>query len=258
MNVLQFWLIDSIVKASASIYAEQNARGSDDSSRQPLFHDPDVGDDDGDDDDTFRAQRRHDIESPPTPQLKSTRYNDSANENKSLASGSSATLVDSSSINQHRYPPERATSAAMAVDTYPSPTTPESSFTASSMSSSKSKKSKRRSPPPPILRPPPLLSNGTEYVISVTPSPTHPISSFTTSPSPNKTQPRQRRRSTLSLSVVPGKQVEKEWDNWAESKDWVEKVGEEEWTGRRISATKATLDTWGSKGGDTILGVLVS
>lgn len=231
------------------MYAEENAGTTDEGSRQPLFRDPDVGDDD-DDDDPIQVQRRHDIESP-VPQQKSSQFNDGTNESKSLASGSSSTLVEPSAINLHPYPPEPPTSAALRMITPLSPVTPDSSPTAS-VSSSVSKKSKRRSPPPPIRRPSPQVSNGTNYIISVTPSPTYiSLSSNITSPSPLKTNPRQRHPPTLSqssLTTVPGETVEQAWDNWTEGNDWAEKVGDEEWTGRRIGATKATLDVWEGKG----------
>ncbi|KAF8515008.1 vacuolar membrane protein-domain-containing protein [Gautieria morchelliformis] len=256
MNVLQFWLIDSIVKASASISTDPNDRVIDDSSRQPLFRAPDLDDDD-DDDNTLHPQRRHDIESPPTPQSKSSqRIN--GNENKSLASTSSATLVEPSSMNSHSYPPERLPSALTTVAANPTPTSPPSASTTSSMSSLGSKRSRRRSPPPPIRRPPPDLSNSARYTISATPSPTvsrstqRALSSYTTSSSPPKTQPRHRHRSTLtqgaSNAEVSGEPVEQAWDNWAEGDDWAEKVEEENWTGRRVGVTKAVLDIWGSKG----------
>ncbi|KAF8574204.1 hypothetical protein K439DRAFT_1373081, partial [Ramaria rubella] len=61
MNVLQFWLIDSIVKASASRPMEDSSRVDDEGSRRPLFHDPESDSDD----DHIPAQRRHDIETPP-------------------------------------------------------------------------------------------------------------------------------------------------------------------------------------------------
>jgi STIMATE family len=256
MNVVQFWLIDSIVKASASMYTDEGTRSTDDASHQPLFHEPDSDDDN--DGETLRSQRRHDIETPPTPQQKYSERDSGAIENKSMASGSSTTLVESSSMN-HSYPPERSTSAANVI-AYTGPISPDSASTSSSTSSFRSKRSKRRSPPPPIKRPPPQLSNGTHYTISDTPSPTvskynqHLLSSYplSSSPSPPKTQPRKRHRSTLSQAVshanVHREPVEQSWENWEDGEDWAENVGEEDWTGRRMGVTKAVLDVWGSKG----------
>lgn len=260
MNVLQFWLIDSIVKASASMHGDDGARETNDSSRQPLFRAPDSDDDDGEDDDrTIRAQRRHDIESPPTPQHKAPRRNSGITENKSLASGSSSTLVEPSSMNLHSYPPERSTSVmSHTVNAQTSRTSSDStpSLSPSSTFSSGSRKHKRRSPPPPIKRPPPQLSNGIHYTISVTPSPTlsrstqRSISPYPASPSPPRSKPRQRLRSALSQGVshvkVSKEPVEQAWDNWGDGDNWAEKVGEDEWTGRRMGVTKAVLDVWGS------------
>lgn len=94
MNVLQFWLIDSIVKASAAI---QLGHSADDSIRHPLFRDPnnESDDDDGNDD---HFVRRRDIESPPTPQKTHPQNEDSAAEYKSTASGSSTTVADSTAV----------------------------------------------------------------------------------------------------------------------------------------------------------------
>lgn len=235
------------------MYTEEGTLAANDASHQPLFQDPESDDDN--DEETLRSQRRHDIETPPTPPQKTSQHNIGTAENKSLVSGSSTTLVESSSMNLHSYPPERSTSAA--VSAYITPISPDSASTSSSTSSLRSKRFKRRTPPPPIKRPPPQLSNGTHYTISVSPSPTvsntmqRPLLSYPSSPSPPQTQPRQRHRSTLSQGAphakVQREPVEKAWDDWEQGNDWTENVEEENWTGRRVGVTKAVLDVWGSK-----------
>ena len=68
MNVIQFWLIDSIVKASDGDWnhsrVDANTLNSSDADREPLFHAP--NDDDDDDDDAPRV-RPDDIEAQRRP-----------------------------------------------------------------------------------------------------------------------------------------------------------------------------------------------
>ena len=77
MNVLQFWLIDSIVKGSSNNYApltlvSETPRGSLDPDSEPLFR---ASEDDDDDDDGFSA--RHDIENPIPRAISRSRSRDS-------------------------------------------------------------------------------------------------------------------------------------------------------------------------------------
>ncbi|KAF8514887.1 vacuolar membrane protein-domain-containing protein [Hysterangium stoloniferum] len=236
MNILQFWIIDSIVKASTSISTATLINGND-TDREPLFHDPGS---DSDNDETARAQRRYDIESPPTPQQPKLIQPPKANEseNKPNASGSSSVMTtNSSSIQLHPYPP---TSAFMLSAT----SSPASS--SSSISSLRSKKSRRRSPPPPIQQPPPYISQGVDYMISMTPSPmmnrSHSISQINTTPS----KPRQRRTAsqTQMYSEAPVQSDSQTLAELAQNDNWAGKVGEKELTGRRLRLAKAGLEAW--------------
>jgi len=224
MNVVQFWLIDSIVKAS-TMSTDDHAN---EASRQPLFHDP--GSDSDEDIETIRARRKHDIESPPTPQTKD------GSEAISSTATSSTRVAGSSSLTQlHMYPPSLL----------PGTSSPLSASSIASGSSFRSKKStKRRSPPPPIQRPPPETVIGTDYTISTTPSPMV-LQTKQTATSPARARQRQTSKSKLASS---GKLEREPWDDWTKSDDWAEKVGEDDWTGRRVSGIKAGLEVWGSKG----------
>lgn len=223
MNVVQFWLIDSIVKAS-TMSTDDHAN---EASRQPLFHDPESDSDE--DIEAIRARRKHDIESPPTPQTK-------GGSEAISSTASSSTRVGGSSLTQlHMYPPSLL----------PGTSSPLTASSIASGSSFRSKRStKRRSPPPPIQRPPPETLIGTDYTISTTPSPLV-LQTKQSATSPGRARQRQTSKSKLASS---GKLEKEPWDDWTQSDDWAEKVGEDDWTGRRVSGIKAGLEAWGSKG----------
>ena len=220
MNIIQFWLIDSIVKASAHgsvALPTDSPRPSDDPAAEPLFR---GSTDDEDDDDT----RPHDIENPPLPrsrsQSKDSRAPSAPDENKSslgasstpTASGSGAVtpkILDSDSLtaSTHAYPPSLASTS----------TSP-----ASSRQSSVSPPKRRRSPPPPLALQPihHSIHDGLPQV-DTSVSDAHPVE-----------------------DVVHD---EKEWAAWDEQDDWVDHVGEDDWTGKRIEARKdAVHNVWTS------------
>lgn len=91
----------------------------------------------------------------------------------------------------------------------------------------------------------------------MTPSPTpnrRTIHRSLSTSSPSKSQAsqaRQRHRPTHSHTLSRTKsepQTQEQWEAWGDRDDWAEKVGEEDWTGRRMGATKAHLDAWSATG----------
>lgn len=228
MNVLQFWLIDSIVKASANTsplaLPTDSARSSLDPDNEPLFR---GGSDDEDDDDGHPA--RYDLENPRPKSRspsRSVRTLSPSTEHKSLASGS-VTVVGSGSTTPtpkpidttrkaaHAYPPSLASASS----------SPVSSISSSSTSSSRGR-GRRRSPPPPLAL--------------------HDI--------------------PVSQDVLPvgddhdDEHNEKEWSAWGdeESEDWAERVGEEDWTGRRLEDKRYEVNNAWSGQGQVSAGMTVS
>ncbi|GJJ07190.1 hypothetical protein Clacol_001390 [Clathrus columnatus] len=240
MNVLQFWLIDSIVKASASI---QLGRSTDDSIRQPLFHEP-TNDSDDEDREGEHIERRHDIESPPTPQK--TQYMQNGNSNtefKTTASGSSSTIVaDSSSVQVHRYPPGPSYTVFGS-----SSVSPSSSSLGSPIATYRPKKSRRRSPPPPIRKPSVELSNGLHYTISSTPSPM-PVKQFTTvninKDNGNSTQITKNAPYLSVISPQSSVTPNSPWTIGMKDTDWAERVDQDDWTSKRFDKARGDLDLW--------------
>ncbi|KAI0080820.1 hypothetical protein K474DRAFT_1636771 [Panus rudis PR-1116 ss-1] len=182
MNVLQFWLIDSIVKASAQnttvVLPTDTPRSSADEDREPLFQ---AMSDDEDED--AQVIRPHDIENPPlhsrslsrsrsrhSPEGKSSKLSPAASTG-SITTTSTPKDPDlgnrGSAISLHPYPPVHDNSE-------------ESSPTSSSshLSSSSSSKRRRRSPPPPLtLRPRsplPQAVNATPHVNDANQTQTRP------------------------------------------------------------------------------------
>ncbi|EIW61555.1 uncharacterized protein TRAVEDRAFT_118048 [Trametes versicolor FP-101664 SS1] len=224
MNVIQFWLIDSIVKGSDShsplSLDADSSRGSDDLDREPLFR---TSEDDSDDDDGLPA--RHDIENPrPISRSRSRDVNRLSGEPKSVSSGTTTVIPSGSStplpkpidtaVAAHAYPPSQHT-----ISPGTSPSSSMSSSSASSSHSHSRSKGRRRSPPPPLsLRPPKALYPNVEI----------------------------SRTAPLEEPEIPRDEDEK-WDAWGDddNEDWAERVGEDEWTGRRIAAKRdAVDDTW--------------
>ncbi|KAG0702407.1 vacuolar membrane protein-domain-containing protein [Suillus ampliporus] len=131
MNILQFWLIDSIVKASSPVDLPINSpRTSDSHDREPLFRAPE------DDEDEAHC----DIENP-RPTYSRTPTGDDAktlvasDDGKGKDSGTTSPITiaqstNSSSLASHDYPP--------------------SSIGSSSSHSSRSRHKYKRSPPPPL------------------------------------------------------------------------------------------------------------
>ncbi|KAI0089198.1 vacuolar membrane protein-domain-containing protein [Irpex rosettiformis] len=233
MNILQFWLIDSIVKAGA--YNTSVALPSDDiehgvdPDEEPLFR----ASTDDEDDETHR----HDIEDPRhisrSPSRSRSRDSRAEDESKSSSTGTSPTATASGSgsitpkgtqaIAMHAYPPSLTSTS----------TSPVSSWNPSTRANSVSPHNNwRRSPPPPLTFQP----------RSPAPAAVNPAaSSILASPPPLD-------------EIHPSNDAHngKEWAAWEETDDWADRVGEEDWTGNRMAARKVALqDAWTAHTPDT-------
>lgn len=209
MNIIQFWLIDSIVKSSAHsspvALPTDSARNSADPDTEPLFR----GSIDDEDDDDVHP---HDIENqrPHRPRSKSPDSLD-ADELKSSAA-TPATASGSGTVTPKIVDSKGATPV---VHAYPPSIASTSSSPASSRPNSISPPKRKRSPPPPLaLQPIPHATQASLPQLAVSPADAH----------------------------VEHITDEKEWAAWDEHvDDWAGRVGEEDWTGRRIHATKDVL-----------------
>ncbi|KNZ76027.1 Transmembrane protein 110 [Termitomyces sp. J132] len=188
MNVLQFWLIDSIVKASTKTLALEDGIDATPHDREPLFN---ASNDDDDGDDNYR---HHDIEharprprsrSPIAPNRKRSTDSTIPEERKSHTAS-----LDNPA--DHSYPPSLSNSHSSIA-----------------------------SQPKPAKK---LLNNAKQRV----------------APAPldvNHDHPR----------VMPGVKVNVDgaddaWtESWGEQDDWADRVGEEDWTGRRLEHKKNAL-----------------
>lgn len=219
MNCLQFWLIDSIVKASAPpspvTLATGTPRDSDDRDREPLFRSS------YDDEDDDNSARPHDLENQYLPSGSSAQSIASkaaaGDESKSVADGSGSSAGESANhhgrtFSMHAYPPS-------LTNTSTSPT--------SSRLSSKSP-SRRRSPPAPLL-------------------PRSPFTPAINSPSclpPTSAQigkPPSQVKTELHMADTEGDTWDVQWENGDD--DWADRVGQEDWTGRRLEARKEYVST---------------
>lgn len=216
MNILQFWLIDSIVKANVhgSFVAlpTDTPRRSLEEEEEPLFQVP------SDDEEDAHSLRSHDIENPPL--VRSLSKSSTLREPKPSSADASATASGSvtpkdienggaQSIAMHAYPPSRGASP----------------------SSTSSSRRKRRSPPPPL---------------SLSPRPS-PIPS----PAVNPVTPPQAAQPN---AAPPNHDDDKEWASWDdEVDDWAGKVGQEDWTGKRLEGMKnVAREVWGEDAGGSL------
>ncbi|KAJ7167581.1 vacuolar membrane protein-domain-containing protein [Mycena filopes] len=219
MNIIQFWLIDSIVKASG---VALDLDGPDPLDREPLFG----ANDDDEDDDTARGFHvEHDIESHPRPT--STRsLSPSSDRSRSsdkltpLEPKLSGTSSPAQPIDVHAYPPSIASSASSSSSPPQAPILREATKL----------KPKRRSPPSPIH----IRNNNPAAVNSPRPGPTPktaPVSATVPAPAP-------------APEPVPPPEEEAWGESWDDTDDWADKVGEEDWTGRRLEEKKSVLSGW--------------
>lgn len=236
MNIIQFWLIDSIVKSSQAASVALPAltpRSSIDADAEPLFRASLSSEEDDDD----GRSPRYDIENP-HPQSRSHSRDDipptPSDEPKSFSSGT-ATVTGSGSTT----PAPKAIDIAVAPALHaypPSLVGSSSSASASPRSSIRTKSTsprpwRRRTRSPPLavpLRPLSPPGNGEQ-------------------PSISQTLSEAERRQQL----VQGQAVdEKEWTAWGEEgDDWADRAGED-WTEPPLDTRKTEVDNvWTRQGG---------
>jgi len=220
MNIVQFWLIDSIVKASelpAFALQTDSTRHSyeDNQDREPLFG---ARSDEDDEVDTGNNPP-HDIEN---PQSSSQSGDDTKvstpNEPKATPSGATTpgTISDGgTSVAMHAYPPSIGSVGA-------SPSSRRSSMSTSAGTSGNKTK---RVPAPLHLQ---SALNFPERDIHPDPVPqsNRPISSH--------------------LIAKPEQDANMDWvSSWDDSDDWANKVGEDDWTEKREHKKGALSEAWG-------------
>jgi hypothetical protein len=214
MNILQFWLIDSIVKASASSVAlpyDSPRHLDDNQDQEPLF----TSNSDDEDDDP----RSQDIENQRGAHSHPSTHSHGDQQKTMLIKGeqkvpdsTGSTLGQSGSTGDamHAYPPSISGSG---LPSFNPPSLP------------KSIRKYKRSPPPPI----PITSVNQPAVNSPLP----------------QSQPQSIYHQHHTLPAPAEK--EDDWaETWEDSDDWANKVGEEDGTGMRIEEKKGVLERWES------------
>ncbi|KAF9464798.1 vacuolar membrane protein-domain-containing protein [Collybia nuda] len=229
MNILQFWLIDSIVKASnsASVTLEAEVSGLY-PDREPLFNASD------DDDDQNMGYRPRDMENPRARSRSQSprRSNDKPYTSTSLPTSEEYKSSGTSTSDQqggHSYPPSLSHSMTSTSSSH-------SSITPKPAKNLLKKANRRAAPAPlslriahqPAVNSPSLsagISAGQEAVPHM---PMIPI----IAPIPK-------------VGVALNETNEAWAETWEDSDDWASRVGEDEWTGRRVEQKKDTLNsTW--------------
>lgn len=216
MNIIQFWLIDSIVKAAGPPGVSLDIEASealDHPDREPLFQAD--SDDEGDDAPPYDVNNPHsqttsERHARPSPGARRTSSSISSASRLHKKPGSKAPME------LQEYPPSLTHSIDTASPSEPSPTN-------SKMSASPKQ---RRGPPTPINVPPnkPVaIASNSPWVSSAKPAEVKPAPSSPSAP---------KEADTIKDAG---------WDNWDDD-DWGERVGEEEWTGNRLSLAAASVE----------------
>ncbi|KAG7097360.1 hypothetical protein E1B28_004711 [Marasmius oreades] len=222
MNILQFWIIDSIVKASDApvALAGDSPTAQDHADREPLFGMPS---DDEDEDDHVTQRRPHDIENPPISRSSEPKAHSRIPTSEGDESKDPCSNTRGNSLEFHSYPPSLSNSAGSFSS--------NSSMGASVREATKLNKKKKRPPSPLNLQPQYQPAINSPHVAVGTPH-RSPLSTSTGIP---------------ELAAAP-QAADNEWaDSWEDSDDWAGRVGEEEWTGRRLGQTNANLhNAWGT------------
>ncbi|KAF9450677.1 hypothetical protein P691DRAFT_700883 [Macrolepiota fuliginosa MF-IS2] len=233
MNIVQFWLIDSIVKSSNTLSSDSSSpNAQDDEHREPLFGVPS-------DDEDEEVYKPRDIEN-----QRQDRYSQSSTESrdksfsteisvpdeiKSLASTSTSALRD-----EHSYPPSLSSSITSAES-------PNDNLKVIKPAKNLMKK-KRRGPPAPLFIQPnhhPAINSPQPSAAPLeVPGPKTPIQPA------KETHPPAIANQTGTQSDIT------EWaESWDDADDWATRIGEEEWTGRRLEdKSKAINGIWGANG----------
>ncbi|TCD70007.1 hypothetical protein EIP91_005257 [Steccherinum ochraceum] len=230
MNIIQFWLIDSIVKANAQSdpgLPTHISRSSFD--REPLFHtnsdDEDDDDEDGRPNDLNNTSSHpsqqpmlldDDLEPPNSGESKHSVQSSRTASGSTISSPKAVDLIGRQAIVMHAYPPVGSTST--------SPISTGSLHSRTSSMSPNPTKRRRRSPPPPLT----LSPHAGFPAVVVTPQIRMPV---------------PKQRGVVDTLVQDEKADWAAWDN--DTADWADRVGEEDWTGRRLgSRTKSLHDVW--------------
>lgn len=237
MNIVQFWLIDSIVKASNAINLDSSSSDpNDDEHREPLFGVPSDDEDDeaykpGDIEDQRRNRySRSSSESQPLSRDKSFSTEITVpDETKSTASTSNLALRD-----EHSYPPSLSSSVTSAGS-------PNNDHLKVIKPAKNLMKKKRRGPPAPIL----VQPVGQPAINSPQPSAAPAATSIPKEPVQQTTE----ARPPTTVKQASTEPEPTEWaDSWDDADDWATRVGEEEWTGRRLEDKKQTVNSvWQAK-----------
>ncbi|KAG6866109.1 hypothetical protein C0991_008416 [Blastosporella zonata] len=204
MNVLQFWLIDSIVKASTKAVALDDDSPDPTHDREPLFRVPSEDEDE--------EYRHNDIEhARPRPRSSSRSPKSSDSTSEELKSGTTSPAEPA----DHSYPPSLSNSI--------------SSISGSSQlrpAKNLLKNAKRRAAPAP-------LSVHTDYPPAVN-SPSALLSAA--QPLMPIPQPPTQKVDRVEYGKADA------WaETWDEEDDWAGRVGEEDWTGTRIEHKQDAL-----------------
>lgn len=222
MNVIQFWLIDSIVKAStiSSVALEEDSPGVySNHDREPLFQTPsDDEDDNHHPDDIENARSNARSRSPTHHQVydKPSTGRSTPEEHKTFSTRTSDETAD------YSYPPSLTGSTSSNRNGPPR------------QAKNLLKNAKRRQAPPPLSlythNPPAVNSPGILAAQeSLPPTPLVPL----VAPIPK--------------AVAVGEPGEAWAETWDDPDDWANRVGEEEWTGRRVEHKKGALqNAWNS------------
>ncbi|TDL29666.1 hypothetical protein BD410DRAFT_892923 [Rickenella mellea] len=221
MNVLQFWLIDSIVKASSSDPPQEANGASHSGDHEPLFNSSEFDDDN---DDEVAPPRVYDIENPPpkAPVELPSELQATDDEQKSVPSGSGS-LHDSPG-GAHSYPPSVSTSPRVSRSPEPK------------------RISRKRSPPPPLRPQPPIPQT---VIISSSPIPTAELPIQRASPMTNSSH-----RIHMNNTQVDPDEEKHEWGlSWDDSDSWVDTTTDEtrpHVVGARNYAQAGHVPVWGT------------
>jgi len=220
MNILQFWLIDSIVKASNAIALDGNSSSNlgDSEHHEPLFNVPSDDEDDG-------AYKPGDLENQSRNRPSSFSLDDqrgkSSNVDEYKSSSASTTYDD------HSYPPSLSSSMAFVA--------PSGNDHVKTIKTAKNlmKKQRRERPPPLLIEPagrPTIDSSRVIAPLTVVPGPKPPERQSVEAFPPTMAQ----QRSTQGATTV--------WtDSWDDAEDWAAHTGEGEQTGRRLEDKRQVL-----------------
>jgi hypothetical protein len=235
MNIIQFWLIDSIVKAAAYVPAltldpEEGSHAD----REPLFR---ASTDDEDDD---GGEQAHNAVAPtheprPAPH-KSVRGQPKAANDEAKSAGASTPATGSSSrtgtsFSLHAYPPRGAAAgvvnAVVEDDEELSP------------GSARSNSSRRRSPPPELLPRSPLQPAINSPMVTPALGGAAPVAKAM------KLEVRAPEKPTPAAPALATEAKDEEDDPWGEDwgDDWAGRVGQEDWTGKRLEAARGFVGT---------------